>query len=315
MRCVTVVALARGCLLLARVQRCNNALTTPHSNHSARTAFCPAGSWSAAVGATSVTTCTPCKPGTFAGVLGKAACDACPAGTFQPQHGQAACTPCPAGTYGAATGATASGNCTACPADRPHSAPGSVAQSDCSADAAQACAPGWHYSSASDSCVQCTAGYACPGGLEPRQVCAPGSYTDSPQAEECALCAAGTYSSKSGGNVSSSCLACAPGSVSASDGAASCTPCAAGTSQASPGQQTCTPCPDNTLCPAGSAVPLPLSLAPAEVTAATGMALREVVLWPQWCRWMGPSRQTWWVPAAIERTTVHLVRWGHGRCL
>ena len=78
---------------------------------------CPAGTSSAATGATSNATCVACGKGTFA-PAGAAACTACSAGTYADTTNAVGCKLCPAGTFGNTSGLTTSscsGNCSAAP--------------------------------------------------------------------------------------------------------------------------------------------------------------------------------------------------------
>jgi Tyrosine-protein kinase ephrin type A/B receptor-like len=113
---------------------------------------CPAGTWSAALGAVSAATCTnclagkysttegataigicmncgtgtysdagagtctSCPPGTWSATVGAATCTSCPEGTWSATVGATTCTNCVAGTYSTAVGATDISTCTSCDA-------------------------------------------------------------------------------------------------------------------------------------------------------------------------------------------------------
>ena len=82
---------------------------------------CPAGTWSAAAGASSNSTCTSCAAGTYSVVSGAAApstCTPCVAGTFSISAGAnapSACTPCPSGTYSPAGATSCKYTVSTCP--------------------------------------------------------------------------------------------------------------------------------------------------------------------------------------------------------
>ena len=76
---------------------------------------CPSGTFYVGPGATSVSDCVSCGPGTYSGI-GYPSCLKCPVGTsFNGSRGtsDAVCTPCPAGQYSNVMGSAA---CSACPA-------------------------------------------------------------------------------------------------------------------------------------------------------------------------------------------------------
>jgi sugar lactone lactonase YvrE len=68
--------------------------------HATNATPCPAGSFSAAIGATSVSTCVSCGAGKFSG------------------SGAAVCSPCAAGSFSASSGTTAASGCLSCPAGK-----------------------------------------------------------------------------------------------------------------------------------------------------------------------------------------------------
>ena len=108
----------------------------PLSSYAAE--ICPAGTYSAAVGATSSDTCVQCPPGAF-----------CGAGSTAP-------TLCAAGYYSATPGLTTGATCTATP---------------CTAPPGFGCAAG---SSTAANATQCLPGFFCPGGTPARATpCSP----------------------------------------------------------------------------------------------------------------------------------------------
>ncbi|KAJ1471547.1 hypothetical protein T484DRAFT_1843660 [Baffinella frigidus] len=120
-------------------------------------ALCPAGSFSAAVGAADASTCSPCPAGSYS-AAGAEACDLCHAGSYAVAPGAlscagcpagsstavegasdaAACVPCEVGTYKSGSGA---GTCVVCPAALVTAGPGSVSVDDCTCTSGEAWSP------------------------------------------------------------------------------------------------------------------------------------------------------------------------------
>lgn len=119
------------------------------------TVACPSGTYSTAVGAVSIATCTACGAGTWSSGTGLTLASAC--------------SGCQTGTFSTALGATSVANCASCAA-------GSVALST-GLTTCSACAAGTYSSSASVACAQCSGG----------------SYAAAASATVCTLCVAGTY--------------------------------------------------------------------------------------------------------------------------
>jgi len=145
----------------------------------------PAGTYSAATGATSHDTCTSCPPNSttpsagamysfecscdlgFTGTPGS--CTSCVAGKYKDTVGSASCARCPIGTYLATTGGTSEKECIACPANAT-SSPGSSAVSGC----------------------RCNAGYTGPDG-GPCTPCSVAEYKEDVGSQSCDQCPQGTY--------------------------------------------------------------------------------------------------------------------------
>ncbi|KAJ4455020.1 hypothetical protein PAPYR_10090 [Paratrimastix pyriformis] len=84
--------------------RCPAGTYGPFKGQGACNALCPAGFYSSELGATTNSTCQPCKPGTYseqAGAPSIAHCLLCPPGTYATQahaSSRTACVPCPEGS-------------------------------------------------------------------------------------------------------------------------------------------------------------------------------------------------------------------------
>ena len=93
---------------------------------------CPAGKYSASLGATSASACPDCEPGKFAG-SGASDCTKCGAGKFSSSWGaesEATCIECPENTFSSALGERGIYTCNTCPAGK--TAPsGSAENTDC----------------------------------------------------------------------------------------------------------------------------------------------------------------------------------------
>ena len=74
---------------------------------------CPAGTYTASTGTTSLAGCFACALGRYS-AAGASTCSLCQPGTYASASGSTACTPCPAGTSSAASGATTAAACAAC---------------------------------------------------------------------------------------------------------------------------------------------------------------------------------------------------------
>ena len=164
---------------------------------------CPAGTYSATIGATSNATCQRCPAGSFS-AAGSANCTLCAAGFFAAAPGSASCTPCPAGTYSTASGATSSASCLACPAGS-YAGPNSTSCTPC---------PGGTFSTAAGGANAS----ACSG------VCPPGSFS-SPGSTSCAPCPVGTYAAAAG---AAACTQCPNSTVTYTSGATQLSQCVPG---------------------------------------------------------------------------------------
>ena len=140
---------------------------------------CPAGTASSAVGATSISACVTCTPGTYANAL----------------TGATACTSCPIGTYSSASGASSIATCTSCLSgySTPTNASASIAS-------CFACIPGTYFQ-AGVGCINC------PTGTASNVTAAAGT-----QASVCLPCPAGTFSRAA----SALCTSCSQGTISSS---------------------------------------------------------------------------------------------------
>jgi hypothetical protein len=105
----------------------------------------------------------------------------CPVGSTDP-------TPCPAGTYLVSEGMIQESDCINCPA-------GSYCGGAGSASPTGDCQAGFYCGESSIQADQdeTAAGFYTPAGSASQIACAPGSYSDAPQAEACTPCDSGTY--------------------------------------------------------------------------------------------------------------------------
>lgn len=163
---------------------------------------CPAGKYSARVGATQASDCLPCPAGYFCTEpTTDYTANVCTAGYFCPEGSTAGNTnACPAGTYSTTTGLKSASECTVCPVGY-----------YCIADAVTgiiapvACAAGTYSGriklvaatdGASRGCIACPAGYKCPNSpqYEP-EACPVGKYSAA-SATACIDCPVGKYCDK-----------------------------------------------------------------------------------------------------------------------
>lgn len=175
---------------------------------------CPEGTASAALGASSSSTCVPCAGGQFS-IAGGTKCFECGVGTYIGSASGSACKRCMPGNYSGVPGSTA-----------------------CSM-----CEPG-KYSSGeeSSSCTSCSAGtfssvYSATGCT----ICPAGKYSWE-DSTTCYSCQAGKYSNVSGAPSIESCLRCPPGTFSSVSASTNCTRCPWGTQTSVAASTTCTTC-------------------------------------------------------------------------
>jgi hypothetical protein len=153
--------------------------------------FCPAGTYSDALG---VSACTMCPAGTYSFAVSASslsACISCLRGYYCP--GGSIITPCPEGTYYDLTGASTSSTCTACPAGTYSVSSGASTQSVC-----LLCGLGtFSDSAASTLCRQCYRGtFANATGKTGCSGCLPGTYSSS-GLSACIDCPVNTYTADS----------------------------------------------------------------------------------------------------------------------
>jgi Tyrosine-protein kinase ephrin type A/B receptor-like len=247
--------------------------------------YCPTGTYSITVGATTEATCIGCAVDTYSATLGASdpgTCLGCPANTsslsgsghivyckclagYTGADGTA-CEACPTGSYKAGTG---TGSCIACPS-------GTISL-------ATYCTCNVGYTAASDdvTCTACEAGtYKTVTGAFMCQPCPTGtsSSTGSDALTNC-ICQAG-YAAAVDGTV---CTACTVGQFKASTGVGQCTGCTARMTSVEPGteciqlictdgmhfggEDVCTDCPSNTYCIGGN-----LTACPTNKISDTGSA-------------------------------------------
>ena len=135
-----------------------------------------------------------CKPGTAG--LYNTNCTSCPPGTFQIEQDSRFCLPCSTGEYNNEFGQL---SCQSC---RPNSfsQTGAIQSIECH------CLPGFYSLTADSECLECPAGFYCPGGLL-KNICRPHSYSVSGSSHPSACaCNAGYYST----NPTSNCDVCPP---------------------------------------------------------------------------------------------------------
>ena len=129
------------------------------------------------------------------------------------------------------------------------------------------CEPGTYvignFSNAND-CIECDAGFECPGGRAQPEECRSGSIAPTTRTGRCSPCNGGEYQEQSR---STACKGCAGGSY-CPPGASAELPCLAGSYSSVPGlayASNCTACPMGSACAAGSTAPTPC--APGTITA------------------------------------------------
>jgi cysteine-rich repeat protein len=125
---------------------------------------CPAGTYSATIGANSSSTCIPCVAGKFSSVVGagfSSVCTNCPAGTYSSIIGadsSATCMICPAGTYSATIGANSFSTCIPCIVGTWSNISGATLISTC-----QSCPAGFYSgtlgANSSSTCIPCANGF------------------------------------------------------------------------------------------------------------------------------------------------------------
>jgi Tyrosine-protein kinase ephrin type A/B receptor-like len=125
---------------------------------------------------TSVSTCSSCPKGYFAGDAGLTNCEMCPPGTYASSTGSGRCTPCPGGSFSNSSGSHA---CTLCP---PGSATLEEGSTNCSL-----CPPGQKISVPGQQvCERCSEfAYASGYGTVQCQVCPSGSTSSDSQGVSC----------------------------------------------------------------------------------------------------------------------------------
>ena len=226
---------------------------------------CPAGTYNAATGATSLTQCNLCPAGTYnvsTGSISNTACIYCPDGSYSTAIGATSsttCSLCPVGTYSVpiisstynptytnswgtfvnytitVTDITRdTSKCNQCPVGTYSAATGATSSTTCSA-----CPAGSYSAAASSACTSCPAG----------------SYstaTGATSSTTCTTCAPGTYSIATGGTSATSCIICPIGKYCPTRDASP-VECPAGTYNAATGATTCSPCPANTYSTAAAA--------------------------------------------------------------
>lgn len=170
-------------------------------------------------GATNVSTCVVCPPGTFTDTFGAQACEPCIGGTFNPDFNRTTCELCPAGTYSAATSANSSDTCLPCPVGYYNPLTGQTVCTACGAGEAQSkvgqtkcdpCPAGWFNDlPAQQNCTKCRAG----------------TYQPYTSATYCLLCSVGKYSAEP---ASTSCYDCLPGYTTSGRNSTGCYACPAG---------------------------------------------------------------------------------------
>ena len=226
---------------------------------------CPAGTFRASTGGSSIEACGRCTGGSFCSGGGSAVDGPCARGYFCPPGSVAEDQfACPAGTVGASTGLAGSGECSPC-------GPGNYCPLG-SADPVP-CPPGTFSSAVNNqnvlACAECPAGVACPAGsTNAANACPPGMYAPSASGA-CLLCPVGFMCGSSGitpnglvpcnsgfacsaGTISQTSSPCSPGSICP---AGVPTLCPSGTFNTNGGQQdinACQPCTGGRFCEEGT---------------------------------------------------------------
>jgi hypothetical protein len=155
---------------------------------------CPAGTVSAAVGATSPATCERCPRGSWSpnpGAPSSAECLLCTPGTYNEDQGssaQSSCTKCPTGTWGEKSGAESHEDCTTCQAGMYQPAVGQANKSQC---------------------IRCEPGkYSPVPGVAACVPCPAGSWSAGFQSTECSICPVGQWTFADGSMRSTDCTPC-----------------------------------------------------------------------------------------------------------
>lgn len=172
--------------------------------------LCPAGTYSTAVGQTTIATCEPCLSGKYCPNGGNTAGFVCPEGSYCPTGTITYTTyPCPSGRYSDVKGLASASECKICPAGS-YCPTGSTSPLMCPSGTYQSSTGG----QSPLTCLPCEPGFACPvaGMTAMTTQCSPGYYcppgTQSPSQY---ACPAGTYSDAVDIISPNDCLACPPG--------------------------------------------------------------------------------------------------------
>lgn len=202
---------------------------------------CPTGSYAAAAGSVSCTSCPAgyachdadaapalCPANTYA-PLGSSKCLSCPDGFSCPAP-DALPVACPTGTYSPAGSAL----CRTCPAGFACAAAEDIAAGAAASSVPQPCPSGTTAPAGTAICVPCPAGHACPDAAAAPVACSPAFFATA-GAAVCSACPAGAH---------------CPLLATATP-----VPCPAG-SFATTGAFECSPCKPGSFCPAGAAAPL-----------------------------------------------------------
>lgn len=188
---------------------------------------CPAGTSSAALGATSASTCVPCATGKSQPLSGKTSCDPCALGTSTSSPGGTTCATCPPNTF------------TPQPGEPCHACGGLGGGWYCTATAAA----GQTWGVACAKCPKGTASVA--SDVTACDACGAGKYADDTGMTECKSCPAGTAVASNGSVALADCVSCGVGRTSAT-GSGTCSDCPVGTFGGAADNPTCAPCPANT---------------------------------------------------------------------
>ena len=101
--------------------------------------------------------CTNCSQGMYQNATGQSSCQSCGTGTYQNVEGQTGCQTCPRGTSQPAIGQVSALSCIACDAGKFQLVPGGTACTDCPEDT--------YAGIGAASCLNCTIGFDCTGGI------------------------------------------------------------------------------------------------------------------------------------------------------
>lgn len=242
---------------------------------------CPGGTFSSAVGLSSVAGCAECPSGYYSGSgaqscslcangftakRGSSVCEQCTAGFFS-FVGSDGCVPCRAGTYDAYPFSGTNETCTPCDPGTASSTLNATSGSVCSV-----CGPGTISAAGSSVCSPCGPGLFSMGGTGICEVCPGNSTSSGGTGRSGCTCLAGYYKVFNadgatfrcdpcpGGRYSdanaSVCSACPPGTANrdpAADSVGKCAACSAGTFAAA-GSTVCSACPTWSFSGASAAV-------------------------------------------------------------